>query len=127
MIRLVSVDWLARAEDYAASGELANALWALSGALGRFRNTEDFDGLKRVLEVAEGLKPSLQDRRSVRHCDLVANGARHHIRFLTYFDEVRRLTELRDAGVITVDEFNKRKAEIPDWRHIDGRFADPEP
>jgi hypothetical protein len=112
----MSVDWLARADGYIASGELPYALWALSAALGQSRKTDDLDGLRRVLEVAEGLKPSLQDPRSIGHCNLVAGGARQHIRFLTYFDEVRRLAELRDTGVITDDEFNEKQAAIPDWR-----------
>jgi len=113
---LVSVDWLARAERYVASGELPYALWALSAALGRYGKADDLYGVKRVLEAAEGLKPSLQDRRSVDHCNLIVDGARGRIRFLTYFAEVGELAKLRDLGAITVDEFNKRKAEIPDWR-----------
>jgi hypothetical protein len=121
----MSVDWLARAKGYIASGEFPYALWALSAALGQFRKADDLDGLKRVLEVAEGLKPSLQDRRSIEHCNLVAGGARQQIRFLTYFDEIRKLGELRDTGVISDDEFNKKKAAIPDWRHRDGRFVGP--
>jgi Short C-terminal domain len=112
----VSVDWLARAERYIADGELSYALWALSGASRRFREAGDLDGMKRVLEVAEGLRPRLQDRRSAQHCDILTGGARDYIRFLTFRAEVAKLVELRDAGVITLDEFNKKKDELPDWR-----------
>jgi hypothetical protein len=46
----------------------------------------------------------------------VTSSARQYIRFLSYFAEVGKLAELRDAGVITVDDFDKKKSEIPDWR-----------
>jgi hypothetical protein len=80
---------------------------------------DDLARLKSVLEVAEGLKPSLQDRRSVIHCELIAGSAKQYIRFLSYRVEVTKLAELRDAGDITLDEFNRRKDEIPDWRRLD--------
>jgi hypothetical protein len=108
----VSVDWIAKAERYIADGEQSYALWALSGALGRFRKADDLDGLKTVLEMAEGLRPSLQDRRYAQHCNIITGGARDSVRFLTYTAEVGKLVELRDAGAISPEEFLAQ--ELPD-------------
>jgi hypothetical protein len=120
------VDWITKAERYIADGEQSYALWALSGALGRFRKADDLDGLKTVLEMAEGLRPSLQDRRYAQHCNIITGGARDSTRFLTYTAEVGKLLELRDAGAISLEEFHKRKDEIPDWKmHGHGRRPRP--
>jgi hypothetical protein len=112
----VSVDWFTRAERYIADGELWYGLWALSAALRRSSDTEDLDGATRVLEMAEELRPSLLDRRSEQHCDILTSSARAQIRFLTHRVAVKRLVELRDTGAISLDEYDKRIDEIPDWR-----------